>query len=73
MIYFIIGYIIFLIAYIIFGFIAFYHLKRFGYKESASSLMLVLYPLLSIIIVVVTFVLLSFSGFSIPNDLGNLF
>jgi hypothetical protein len=68
MIFFLIGYIIFLIAYAIFTFIILYHLQKFGYKESASSMMLIVYPLISIIIIVLTFIFLAISGFSISND-----
>ena len=68
MIYFIIGYIIYLIIFAIFSLVIFYHLNRYGYKESASRTMAVVYAIIAVAIVVITFVLLSFSGFSLPNN-----
>lgn len=67
MIYFIIGYILFLIAYMVFCSVAIYHLRRYGYREGASQTMIVVHCVLSIAIIALTFVLLAFSGFSLPN------
>lgn len=63
MTYYIIGYIIFLIAYGVLSFVILFHLYRYGYKEGASSMMLTLYPIISVVIIVITFVLVSINGF----------
>ena len=68
MIYFIIGYILYLVVFAIFSFVAFYHLRRYGYKEGASSTMMVVYSIISVSFVVVTFMLLILSGFSFPDN-----
>jgi len=70
MIFFIILYIIFLIAYGIFFYIAFYHLRRYGYKEGASSTMMTVYCIISVAIVILTIILLSISGLTIPDNFG---
>lgn len=69
MIYFIIGYIIFLIAFGIFSYAGLYHLIRYGYREGASTKMLFAYITVSISIIVVTFILLTIFGFSLPENI----
>jgi len=62
MIYFFVGYIIFLLFYAIFSYVILYHLLRFGYKDSASSIMLVLYLIVSAAIIAITFILFFAAG-----------
>ncbi len=68
MIYFILGYIIYLIIFAIFSLVIFYHLNRYGYREGACKTMMVIYATISISIIAFTFILLSFSGFSLPDN-----
>jgi len=69
MIYFVIGYIIYLIIFAIFSMVIFYHLNRYGYREGASRTMMTVYTIIAVAIIVVTFVLVSFSGFSFPENI----
>jgi len=51
----IIGFIAFLFVYIVYSLAAFYHCREFGYAGDATSLMMVVYSLISLIIIVGTF------------------
>lgn len=51
----IIGFIAFIIVFIIFSLAAFYHCREYGYAGDATTIMMVVYSIISMVIIVGTF------------------
>jgi len=55
---FFIAYLIFVVAFAVFSAIGFYHLSRYGYSGDLSKIIIVVYSLISLAVIVLTFILL---------------
>ena len=51
-------YLIFVTAFAVFSAIGFYHLSRYGYSGDLSKIIIVAYSLVTIAVIIITFVLL---------------
>ncbi|MCX6808385.1 MAG: hypothetical protein NTW50_01840 [Candidatus Berkelbacteria bacterium] len=59
----VISYLVFLVLYLLFSAAGIYHLWRFGYSGDLSKFIIFTYSIISIIIIVASFVFLGFNFF----------
>jgi len=66
-------YAIFLLGFIIFSIIAIYHIRKFGFKEDASSLMIYAYILTALIIIFLSLFFIATSDLGANINFGNFY